>query len=65
MKNLIKKKIALVGCGPVGLLGSLLMEHYNIDYIAVDKLSTPRTHPSAHYISANSKCILQQIPSLN
>ena len=64
MQSLIKKKIALIGGGPVGMFGSLLLEHFGLDYVCLEKLSTPRSHPSAHYISANSKVLLHQIPSL-
>lgn len=62
--SIIKRKIAIVGCGPVGMLGSLLCEHLGLDYVALEKYPSPRSHPSAHWLSANSKAILSQIPQL-
>lgn len=31
----IYKKVCVVGCGPTGMFTSLLLEHFNIDYITV------------------------------
>ena len=64
MSNLIQKKIALIGCGPVGMFGTLLLSHFNLDYVSLEKFPSLRTHPSAHYISPNTKAILHQIPGL-
>lgn len=64
MQNLIKKKIAVVGCGPVGMFGSLLLEQFGMDYVTFEKFPSARAHPSAHWISANSKVLLHQIPKL-
>lgn len=61
----LKKKIAIIGCGPVGMLGSLILEHLGMDYVVLEKYTSPRSHPSAHWLSANSKAILSQIPNLN
>jgi hypothetical protein len=63
--NYLHRKVAIIGCGPVGMLGSLLLEQLGIDFIAIEKSSIPRSHPSAHWLSANSKAIMSQIPNLN
>ena len=64
MSNLIQKKIALIGCGPVGMFGTLLLSHLKLDHLSLERLPSPRTHPSAHYISPNTKALLHQIPTL-
>ena len=59
------KKVGVIGCGPVGTLASLMLSHYKIDYATFDKFSEPRSHPSAHWLTANSKCIFSQLGQLN
>lgn len=59
-----KTKVAVIGSGPVGLLASLLLEHYKIPFRTFEKCQSFRAHPSAHWISARSKQILSQIPGL-
>lgn len=61
----MRRKVAIIGCGPVGMFGSLLLEHLGISYAAFEKYVSPRSHPSAHWLSANSKAIMSQIPGLN
>jgi 2-polyprenyl-6-methoxyphenol hydroxylase-like FAD-dependent oxidoreductase len=61
----LKRKVAIIGCGPVGMLGTLLLEHFGLDFITIEKFPSTRSHPSAHWLSANSKAILSQIPNLN
>jgi 2-polyprenyl-6-methoxyphenol hydroxylase-like FAD-dependent oxidoreductase len=61
---MITKKIAIVGCGPVGMFGSLLFEHFNIDYVTVEKHPSIRAHPSAHWINPSTKTLFGQIPNL-
>ena len=60
----LETKIVIVGCGPVGMFGTLLLEHYGIDFIAVEKHPSVRTHPSAHWINASTKALFRQIPDL-
>jgi len=57
-------KVAVVGAGPVGLLGCLLLESFNVDYACFEKADRLRSHPSAHWVSARSKQILSQIRGL-
>lgn len=64
-QTLLRKKVAIVGLGPVGILGSLLLENLGIEYAAFEKYPSPRSHPSAHWLSANSKVIMRQISGLN
>lgn len=64
-QSLLRRKVAIVGCGPVGMLGSLILENLGIEYVALEKYTSPRSHPSAHWLSANSKAIMRQIPGLN
>ncbi len=60
----LKTKVAVIGSGPVGLLASLLLEHYKIPYQIFEKYPSFRAHPSAHWVTARSKQILSQIPGL-
>lgn len=64
MKEPVKTKIAIVGCGPVGMFGALLFEHFGLDFVAVEKYPSPRAHPSAHWINASTKALFRQIPGL-
>ena len=61
---MLQTKVAIVGAGPVGLLASLLLQQHSVDFVCLEKMSTLRAHPSAHWISARSKRILSQIPHL-
>ena len=61
---MLKTKVAVIGAGPIGLFSSLLLQHFNIDHINFEKFDQPRSHPSAHWISARSKQIFSQVPNL-
>jgi 2-polyprenyl-6-methoxyphenol hydroxylase-like FAD-dependent oxidoreductase len=61
---MLRTKVAVVGGGPIGLFSSLLLQHFNIDHITFEKFDHPRSHPSAHWVSARSKKILSQVPNL-
>jgi thioredoxin reductase len=62
----IKVKIAIVGCGPVGLFGSLLFQQFGLDFVTVEKLSSSwmNNAPNFHWINASTKVLLKQIPGL-
>ena len=64
MKLHLRADVIVIGCGPVGLLASLLMEKFGINYLAVEKSSSLRQHPSAHWINMRSKEIFSEIPGL-
>lgn len=64
MKLHLRADVIVVGCGPVGLLASLLMSKLGINHIAVERSSTLRQHPSAHWINMRSKEILSEIHGL-
>lgn len=61
---MLTSKVAIVGGGPVGLLGCLLLEKFKIDYLCLEKSEKLRSHPSAHWVSAKSKQIMSQITGL-
>ena len=60
----LKANVIVVGAGPVGLLACLLMDKFKIDYLAVERSTSLRQHPSAHWINMRSKEIFSEIPGL-
>lgn len=63
-REVVKRKIAIIGCGPVGMFGTLLFEHFGLDFVSIEKHPSTRAHPSAHWINASSKALFRQIPGL-
>jgi 2-polyprenyl-6-methoxyphenol hydroxylase-like FAD-dependent oxidoreductase len=62
---MLKTTTAIIGGGPVGLLGCLLLSKFNIDFLCFEQHEKLRSHPSAHWLSARSKQIIQQINNLH
>ena len=62
---MLKTTTAIIGGGPVGLLGSLLLNKFNIDFLCLEKHEGLRSHPSAHWLSARSKQIIEQIDNIH
>lgn len=59
MNSVIKYKVGIIGAGPVGLILSNLLKHYNISHYIIDRKTTPTKHPQAHFINNRSMEIFQ------
>ena len=55
----VKTTVGIVGGGPVGLLMSKLLCDYHIPHVLIERRSSQRYHPQAHYINARSMEILR------
>lgn len=53
--------VLIVGAGPVGLTASLLLSHYGVANIVVDRRSRVGTHPRARSLNIRSSEIMRQL----
>lgn len=53
--------VLIVGAGPSGATMALLLAHYGIRSVLVDRRSEPSAHPAAHVISTRTVEILRQL----
>lgn len=55
----LQTKVGIVGGGPVGLFLSKLLCDYNVAHVLIERRSSQRNHPQAHYLNARSMEILR------
>jgi len=53
--------VLIVGGGPIGLTGSVLLSHFGIESLLVNTRPTTSTHPRARFIDVRTTEILRQV----
>ena len=46
--------VCIVGCGPIGLAGALLLEKFGIESLLVEKRGEVNTHPRSRFVDTNT-----------
>lgn len=62
---MIKKNIAIVGAGPVGLAASMYMEKFGFSYALIERNKSFISHPAAHLLNLRSMETLSEIRCKN
>lgn len=59
--NKIKVPVAVIGCGPIGLTGALLLARFGIPSLLIDKRSAMNTHPRSRFVDTNTMELMRQL----
>ncbi|MCY3819751.1 MAG: FAD-dependent monooxygenase [Gammaproteobacteria bacterium] len=51
---MIDVPVCIVGCGPIGLAGALLLSKFGIDSLLVEKRGEVNTHPRSRFVDTNT-----------
>lgn len=53
--------VLVVGGGPIGLMASVLLSHFGVDSLLVNRRATTSTHPRARFVDVRTLEILRQV----
>lgn len=62
---MIRKNIAIIGAGPVGLAASMYMEKFGLDYALIERNKSFISHPAAHLLNLRTMETLSEIKCRN
>ncbi|MCY4343920.1 MAG: FAD-dependent monooxygenase [Gammaproteobacteria bacterium] len=51
---MINVPTCIVGCGPIGLAGALLLSRFGIDTLLIERRSAVNTHPRSRFVDTNT-----------
>ena len=51
---MINVPACIVGCGPIGLAGALLLSRFGIDTLLIERRSAVNTHPRSRFVDTNT-----------
>ncbi len=51
---MIHTPVCIVGCGPIGLAGALLLSKFGIDTLLIERRSAVNTHPRSRFVDTNT-----------
>ncbi|MCY4025729.1 MAG: FAD-dependent monooxygenase, partial [Acidobacteria bacterium] len=51
---MIEAPVCIVGCGPIGLAGALLLARFGISSVVVEKRDAVNTHPRSRFVDTNT-----------
>ncbi len=60
METVLKTNVLVVGAGPTGLLGSILLSQLGIDHVVIDRKTAIHPAPAAHVINTRTLEIYRQ-----
>ncbi len=60
MKNL-EAPVCIIGCGPIGLTGALLLSRFGIRSLLIDKRTSLNTHPRSRFVDTNTMELMRQL----
>ena len=57
---MIETPVCIIGCGPIGLTGSLLLSRYGVASLLVERRSELNTHPRSRFVDTNTMELLRE-----
>ncbi len=51
---MLEKPVCIIGCGPIGLAGALLLSRLDVPVLIVEKRSELNTHPRSRFVDTNT-----------
>ena len=51
---MINVPVCIIGCGPIGLAGALLLSRFGIDTLLIERRSEVNTHPRSRFVDTNT-----------
>ena len=51
---MIKVPVCIIGCGPIGLTGALLLSRFGIDSLLIERRGEVNTHPRSRFVDTNT-----------
>ena len=56
---MIKVPVCIIGCGPIGLTGALLLSRFGIDSLLIERRGEVNTHPRSRFVDTNTMEIMR------
>ena len=53
--------VCIVGCGPIGLTGALLLSRFGIKSLLIDKRTALNTHPRSRFVDTNTMELMREL----
>ena len=53
--------VCVIGCGPIGLAGSLLLARHGVEVLIVERRSELNTHPRSRFVDTNTMELLREL----
>ena len=53
--------VCIIGCGPIGLTGALLLSRHGIKTLLIDKRGEVNTHPRSRFIDTNTMELMREL----
>lgn len=58
---MIEVPVCIIGCGPIGLTGALLLSRYGIKTLLLERRGALNTHPRSRYVDTNTMELLRDL----
>ena len=52
--------VCIIGCGPIGLAGALLLSRYGVSVLLLERRSELNTHPRSRFVDTNTMELLRE-----
>ena len=56
---MINVPVCIIGCGPIGLTGALLLSRFGIDSLLIERRGEVNTHPRSRFVDTNTMEIMR------
>jgi len=58
---MIQVPVCIIGCGPIGLTGALLLSRFGIKTLLLERRGTLNTHPRSRFVDTNTMELLREL----
>ena len=58
---MIDVPVCIIGCGPIGLTGALLLSRFGIKTLLLERRGALNTHPRSRFVDTNTMELLREL----